>query len=175
MTGTLRYVDPTRRPGLFRRAYAAFAATRLARFVSRHVNWKLDLFLLRITRGRVATTLMFPTAVLETRGAKTGKLRRNAVIYWHDGDRLTIAASNAGSAENPDWYYNLLANPDVTFSGAPFRATIVPEHDHGRLWAQGDRVFPAYARYRRAAAAAGRTIPLIQLVPSPGGCADSSP
>jgi deazaflavin-dependent oxidoreductase (nitroreductase family) len=175
MPARLRYVDPTRPPGFFRRAYAAFATTRFARFVSRHVNWKLDLFLLRITRGRVAMTLMFPTAVLETRGARTGKPRRNAVIYWHDGDWLTIAASNAGSAENPGWYYNIVANPDVTFSGLPFRATIVSEHDHARLWAQGDRVFPAYARYRRDAATSGRAIPLIQLVPSSVGCADSSP
>jgi hypothetical protein len=49
------------------------------------------------------------------------------------------------------------------------RATIVPEDDHARLWAQGDRVFPAYARYRRDAAAARRTIPLIQLVPQADG------
>jgi deazaflavin-dependent oxidoreductase (nitroreductase family) len=165
MTGTLRFVDPTRRPGIFRRAYAAFAATHVARFISRHVNWKLDLFLLRATRGRVAMTLMFPTAILETRGARTGALRRNAVIYWHDVDRVTIAASNGGSAGNPSWYYNLVANPDVMFGGVPLRATIVPDDDHARLWAQGDRVFPAYARYRRDAAAARRTIPLIQLVP----------
>lgn len=175
MTETLRLVDPTRRPGIFRRAYSAFAATRFARFISRHVNWKLDLFLLRATRGRVAMTLMFPTAILETRGARTGALRRNAIIYWHDGDRVTIAASNAGSPGNPGWYHNLVANPDVTFGGAPLRATIVPEDDHARLWAQGDRVFPAYERFRREAAAARRTIPLIQLIPNKRGSVRTRP
>lgn len=169
MTRTLRFVDPTRRPGIFRRAYAALAATRVARLISRHVNWKLDVFLLRVTRGRLAMTLMFPTAILETRGARTGALRRNAVIYWHDGDRVTIAASNGGSPGNPGWYHNLAANPDVTLGCVPLRATIVHEDDHPRLWAQGDRVFPAYARYRRDAAAARRTIPLIQLVPEADG------
>ena len=38
--------------------------------LSRHVSWKLDPILLRLTRGRVSTTLMIPTAVLETRGAR---------------------------------------------------------------------------------------------------------
>src|SRR5262245_4506371 len=66
----LRYVDPTHQPSVLARVYAALAATRLARFVSRHVSWKLDPLLLRATRGRLATTLVFPTAVLETTGAK---------------------------------------------------------------------------------------------------------
>ena len=60
MTKTLRYVDPTRQPGAFARAYSALAATPLARFISRYVSWKLDPLLLRATRGRLATTLVFP-------------------------------------------------------------------------------------------------------------------
>jgi deazaflavin-dependent oxidoreductase (nitroreductase family) len=163
----LRVVDATRPPGRFRRAFAAFSATRPALFFSRHVMWKLDPVLLRLTRGRVAGTLIFPTAVLETRGARTGERRRNAVIYWHDGGRVTIAASQAGSPRNPAWYYNLLAHPDVTFGGTPMTAVVVPEDDHERLWRLGDRVYPAFATYRRRAASAGRTIPLIQLIPTP--------
>jgi deazaflavin-dependent oxidoreductase (nitroreductase family) len=163
----LRVVDVTRPPGRFRRAYAAFAATRPALFISRHLMWKLDPLLLRLTRGRVASTLVFPTAVLETRGARTGEQRRNAVIYWHDGGRVTIAASQAGSPSNPAWYYNLLAHPDVMFAGAPVTAVVVREDDHERLWTLGDRVFPAFATYRRRAASAGRTVPLVQLIPTP--------
>ena len=160
-----RIGDPCRGPGRFGRAYAALAATRGARFISRHVNWKLDLLLLRVSRGRFASTLVFPTAVLETRGARTGKLRRNAVIYFADSDRITIAASHAGSPRNPGWYYNLIAHPQVTIGGVPMRATVVDEAEHDRLWAVGDRTFPAFRRYRRDAAASGRTIPLIQLTP----------
>ena len=160
-----RFVDATRPPGRFRRAYAALSATRPLLFLSRHVMWKLDPVLLRLTRGRLAGTLVFPTAVLETRGARTGERRRNAVIYWHDGDRITIAASLAGSPRNPAWYYNLLANPDVTFGGARMTAQVVDDNDRARLWALGDRVFPAFATYRQRAASAGREVPLIQLVP----------
>jgi deazaflavin-dependent oxidoreductase (nitroreductase family) len=160
----LRIVDPTRPPSVLLRAYAAAAATRVARFISRHVNWKLDPLLLRASRGRLATTLVFPTAVLETRGAKSGARRCNAIIYFHDGDRVTIAASNAGSSRHPAWYHNLRANPHVDFAGIPMRATVVDdEAEQARLWVLADRVFPAFANYRRDAAKVNRTIPIVQL------------
>jgi deazaflavin-dependent oxidoreductase (nitroreductase family) len=160
----LKYVDPTRPPTRFARAYASVATTSVAKFTSRHVNWKIDPLLLRLTRGRLATTLVFPTALLETRGVRTGARRRNAIIYFHDGERITIAGSNAGAPHHPAWYYNLLAHPDVTFGGRPLRAAVVDdETERVRLWALADRVFPAFATYRQDAARARRTIPLIQL------------
>jgi deazaflavin-dependent oxidoreductase (nitroreductase family) len=166
MQMALRRVDPSRRPGVFARAYAALAATRVARFISRHVNWKLDPWLLRVTRGRVASTLMFPTAVLETTGARTGARRRNAIIYFHDGQRIIIAASNAGSPRHPSWYHNLQAHPDVVFGGIAMRATVInDEADRNRLWQLADNVFPAFANYRADAAKADRVIPIIELEP----------
>jgi deazaflavin-dependent oxidoreductase (nitroreductase family) len=162
----IRYVDPSRPPSAIARAYAALATTRVARFVSRHVSWKLDPVLLRMTRGRFATTLVFPTAVLETVGAKSGARRRNAVIYFHDGDRVTIVASNAGSPRHPSWYYNLRANPAVVFAGIPMVATVVDdETERTRLWRLADRIFPAFASYRRDAAKVNRSIPIVQLAP----------
>jgi deazaflavin-dependent oxidoreductase (nitroreductase family) len=161
---SLKHVDPYRQPGRFVRAYAALATTRLARIISRHISWKLDPVLLRITRGRLATTLVFPTAVLETTGAKSGERRRNAIIYFHDGHRVTIAASNAGGATHPAWYHNLRAHPDVIFGGIPMRATVVNDlGERDRLWMLADRVFPAFANYRRDAAEVNRTIPIVQL------------
>jgi deazaflavin-dependent oxidoreductase (nitroreductase family) len=162
----LRYVAPTHQPGVFTRAYAAIAATRFSRFVSRHVSWKLDPLLLRVTRGHLATTLVFPTAVLETTGARSGARRRNAIIYFHDGDRLTIVASNAGSPRHPSWYHNLRACPDVIFGGIAMRATVVDdETERNRLWQLADRVFPAFASYRRDAAKVNRSISIVQLTP----------
>jgi len=151
---------------MFARAYAALAATRLSRVVSRHVSWKLDPLLLRATSGRLATTLVFPTAVLETTGARSGARRRNAIIYFHDGDRVTIVASNAGSPRHPSWYHNLRANPDVVFGGVAMRAMVVDdEAERARLWPLADRVFPAFASYRRDAARVQRSIPIVQLTP----------
>lgn len=149
------------------RAMSRLATTRPARLISRHLGWKLDPILLRLTGNRVATTVVIPTAVLETRGARTGELRRNAVIYFHEGDRAVIAASNAGAPHHPAWYHNVLADPLVTLGGAPMRARIVEDPDEQeRLWTLADRVFPAYAVYRREADMTGRTIPLIALTPT---------
>jgi deazaflavin-dependent oxidoreductase (nitroreductase family) len=162
--GRLRYVDPNRPRGWFSRAYAAFSATRLARFLSAKIAWKLDPYLLRATRGRLGSGLVLPTALLETRGAKTGALRRNAVIYFHDADVVTIVASKAGADHHPAWFHNLRANPDVTFGGLPMRATVVEDEDEReRLWDLADRVFAPYAAYRRDAAKVGRAIPIVQL------------
>jgi deazaflavin-dependent oxidoreductase (nitroreductase family) len=130
------------------------------------VNWKLDPLLLRWSRGRVATTLVFPTALLETCGAKSGVPRRNAIIYFHDGTRVTIVASNAGDSRHPAWYHNLRAHPEVRFGGIPMHATIVEADDErNRLWTLADRVFPTFVRYRQEAAKTSRTIPIVQLTP----------
>ena len=164
MPGRLKYVDPNRRPGLFSRALAAFSNTRLGRFLSVHVVWKVDPYLMRASGGRIGMDLTIPTALLETRGAKTGALRRNVVIYFHDGDRVTIVASKLGFEKHPAWFHNLRANPDVTLGGTPMRATVVgDEAERQRLWTLADRVFAPYAAYRREAAKANRTIPIVQL------------
>jgi len=164
LSNTLKYVDPNRRPSLFRRAFAAFSSSRLGLFLSRKIAWKLDPYLLRATRGRVGMGLVLPTALLETRGAKSGALRRNAVIYFHDRDRVTIVASLAGAEKHPAWFHNLRANPEVTFGGIPMRASVVEgDAERERLWKLADNVFAPYASYRRKAAKVNRTIPIVQL------------
>jgi deazaflavin-dependent oxidoreductase (nitroreductase family) len=164
MPGPLRYVDPNRPQGRFSRAFAALANTRLGRFLSVNVVWKVDPYLMRATRGRVGMGLLMPTALLETRGAKSGAVRRNVVIYFHDGDRVTIVASKLGYEKHPAWFHNLRADPDVHVGGIPMRATVVSdEAERQRLWALADRVFAPYAAYRREAAKVNRTIPIVQL------------
>jgi deazaflavin-dependent oxidoreductase (nitroreductase family) len=166
MPARLRYVDPTKPPSLFSRALARLANTRLGRFMSAHVVWKVDPYLVRATRGRVGMGLGMPTALLETRGAKSGVVRRNVVIYFHDDDRVTIVASKLGYERHPAWFHNLQAHPDVAFGGIPMRATVVgDEAERRRLWTLADRVFAPYAAYRREAAKANRTIPIVQLTP----------
>ncbi|HEY5053749.1 MAG TPA: nitroreductase/quinone reductase family protein [Solirubrobacterales bacterium] len=164
MPARLKHVDPTRSPSLFSRAYAALANTRLGRFMSVNVVWKLDPYLMRATRGHVGMGLVMPTALLETRGARSGTVRRNVVIYFHDEDRVTIVASKLGYERHPAWFHNLQAHPDVRFGGIPMRAAAVgDEVERERLWTLADRVFAPYAAYRREAAKVSRTIPIVQL------------
>jgi deazaflavin-dependent oxidoreductase (nitroreductase family) len=162
----LPYVDPQERRGVVYRAYAWLVGTRAMGWLSKTVVWKLDPLMLGLTRGRMGMGLLLPTALLETRGARTGRPRRNGVIYFHDGERVTIVASKLGLPHHPAWFHNLRANPDVELGGQPFHAAVVDdESERDRLWQLADRVFPPYAGYRERAAHAGRTIPLVQLTP----------
>jgi deazaflavin-dependent oxidoreductase (nitroreductase family) len=75
-----------------------------------------------------------------------------------------IVASNAGSAKHPAWFHNLCAQPDVVFGGIPMHARVVSDGtERERLWVLADRVFPAFASYRRNAAIAHREIPIVEL------------
>jgi deazaflavin-dependent oxidoreductase (nitroreductase family) len=162
----LQYVDPRASRGLLYRAYVRFVGTRMAMWLSPKVVWKVDPYLMRLSGGRLGMGLLLPTALLETRGARTGRLRRNGVIYFHDGERVTIIASKLGLPEHPSWFYNARAYPDVLLGGQPFRVEVVDdEASRIRLWELADRVFPPYAAYRARAARVGRTIPILQLVP----------
>lgn len=164
----LRPVDPRARRGRAYRAYARLTGTRLAGQLSKHVGWRLDPLLLRLTGGRLGVGLMIPTAVLETTGARTGARRRNVVIYFHDGDRVVLNAARLGEPRHPGWFHNAVADPDVTLGGHPFRAAVVEDAaERARLWELADLVFPAYADFRARAAATGRTIPLLVLTPRP--------
>jgi deazaflavin-dependent oxidoreductase (nitroreductase family) len=53
-----------------------------------------------------------PLLLLHTRGAKTGQERVNPMMYLPlEGDNVAVFGSKGGAPTNPDWYYNLLADP----------------------------------------------------------------
>jgi deazaflavin-dependent oxidoreductase (nitroreductase family) len=52
--------------------------------------------------------------LLTTTGARSGQRRAVPLTYLPDGDRYIVTAGNAGSDRHPAWYYNLVANPEVT-------------------------------------------------------------
>ena len=103
--------------------------------------------------------------LLTTTGARSGQPRTTPVAYSTDGDRLVIVASKGGAPTNPDWYFNLLANPVVavelgteTFQA---RATVVAdEQERERLYAQHARLMPGFAEYPPKTT---RLIPVILL------------
>jgi threonine dehydrogenase-like Zn-dependent dehydrogenase len=94
MADNLRYVNPTQSPGVIAPGYATFAAIRFATSISRHENSKIDPLLLRLTRGRLATTLMlFPTAVLEFQRSPAGQSDKAT----RAGSRVLASADDVGS------------------------------------------------------------------------------
>ncbi len=168
---TVRYVDPHRRRGFLYRAWAHSVATPFGFWLSRHIAWKVDPYLLRLTRGRIGSALIIPTLLLETVGARSGEPRRNGVIYFHDGDKVILVASNAGAPRHPSWFFNLRANPDIKLNGQPYHAEVVEdEAERARLWELGDQVFPPFASYRALAAQSNRIIPLLRLLPCRVSC-----
>lgn len=55
-----------------------------------------------------------PMVLLTHKGAKSGKTYTTPLVYTRDGDRYVIIASKAGAPNNPSWYHNLAAHPEVT-------------------------------------------------------------
>ena len=103
--------------------------------------------------------------LLRTIGAKSGQTRTNPVVYITDDDRLVVIASKGGADRNPDWYYNLLANPLVTVELGTeqfqARATAVTEEpERSRLYAKMVEHRPGFAEYERKTS---RKIPAVIL------------
>jgi deazaflavin-dependent oxidoreductase (nitroreductase family) len=105
-----------------------------------------------------------PLLLLHTHGAKTNAERVNPVMYLEDGGRIFVFASKAGADSNPDWFYNLVANPEVTIEldDEDFAANAIVLHDEER-----DRVYriqaermPQFAEYQTKTV---RAIPVVEI------------
>ena len=107
-----------------------------------------------------------PVVVLTSVGAKTGKLRKTALMrVEHDGV-YAIVASLGGAPEHPVWYHNLKANPHVELQdGAVKRDYLAREvsgDEKAIWWARAVETWPDYARYQ---AKTDRVIPVFVLEP----------
>jgi deazaflavin-dependent oxidoreductase (nitroreductase family) len=104
------------------------------------------------------------TLLLTTRGRKSGKLRRTALIYGRDGDRYIVVASKGGAGKHPEWYLNLVANPEVEVQAgaAKFtaRARTASAEEKPELWRLMTSVWPDYDAYQ---ARTERDIPVVVL------------
>ena len=102
--------------------------------------------------------------LLHTIGAKSGQQRINPVAYATDGDRLVIIASKGGAPTNPDWYYNIVANPlvmvEVGAEKFQVQATMSAEPERTRLYSKMVEAMPGFAEYQHKTT---RVIPVIIL------------
>jgi deazaflavin-dependent oxidoreductase (nitroreductase family) len=106
-----------------------------------------------------------PLLLLHTTGAKSGEARINPAAYIAAGERLVVLASKAGAPTNPDWYYNLVANPAVSVEVGTeqfqAQATVATEPERTKLFEQMVAAKPGFAEYEQKAAP--RIIPVIIL------------
>jgi deazaflavin-dependent oxidoreductase (nitroreductase family) len=103
--------------------------------------------------------------LLHTTGAKSGLERVSPLVAHVDGDRIYVFASKAGAPTNPDWYVNLLAQPDVSVEFGtetfPARAVVLGDADRDAIYAiQAGR----YPNFREYGTMTTRRIPVVELV-----------
>ena len=128
----------------------------------------------KLTNGRIGSKWRIgagfrkpvPTLLLDHVGRKSGRLFTTPLLYLEDGPDLVVVASQGGLAENPQWYLNLCADPDVTVQvGAdrrPVRARTADAEERAELW---PRLVELYADFAKYAAWTDREIPVVILEP----------
>ena len=136
---------------------------------SEWVRDQVDLY--ERTGGREGSTLLdtgIPVVVVSMRGAKSGNVRKIALMrVEHDGC-YALVASRGGSDVNPDWYTNLLAHPDEVLvqdgpEALPHTVREVSGDEYDTWWQRSVAVFPMYEEYRSKTS---RRIPVLVAEPS---------
>jgi F420H(2)-dependent quinone reductase len=115
------------------------------------------------TRANTLRDTGLPVIIVTTRGNKSGKLRKTPLMrVEHDGE-YALVASKGGSPQHPEWFHNLVADPDaVTIQDGPepFDARVreVGGDERAQWWERAVAAFPPYAEYQEKT---DREIPLF--------------
>jgi deazaflavin-dependent oxidoreductase (nitroreductase family) len=120
--------------------------------------------------GQRANTFMetgLPIIVVTTRGAKSGKVRKNPLMRVEKDGEYALVASKGGLPENPLWYYNLVEHPaDVMVQDGPepFRVQVreVTGDEKQEWWERAVKAYPPYAEYQENTT---RPIPVFVATP----------
>ena len=105
-----------------------------------------------------------PIIVLTSVGAKTGLLRKTALMrVEHDGD-YAVVGSLGGAPKHPVWVYNLRKNPHVELQDGPEKHDYTAHEAEGaeraEWWERSVKAFPLYAKYQEKT---DRIIPVFIL------------
>ena len=119
----------------------------------------------RASEGRVGGMFKgFSLLLLHHVGAKSGTERVNPLMCRIEGDAWVVFASKAGAPTNPDWYYNLLANPATTIEigteTVAVTARVAEGDERTRIWEATKTETPMFADYEEKS---GRQIPVVVL------------
>lgn len=123
------------------------------------------------TGGAEANTLWdtgIPIVVVTTRGAKSGKLRKFALMRVEHEGEYALIASVGGAPENPNWYHNLKADPAaLMIQDGPepkdYVAREVSGDERAAWWDRAVAVYPSYAEYQENT---DRLIPVFVAAPA---------
>lgn len=105
-----------------------------------------------------------PLILMTTKGAKSGQERIYPLMSVPYGDGYLAVGSKGGAPKHPQWYYNLLAYPDVTVEvdgeKFPARARLLSGEERAKAFEEAIKVFAPYADYQQKAP---REIPVFLL------------
>jgi deazaflavin-dependent oxidoreductase (nitroreductase family) len=105
-----------------------------------------------------------PLLLLHTVGAKSGQPRVNPMMYQTVDGGYAVFASKAGAPTNPDWYYNVLAHPQVEAEIGTSKVALVARVAEGdereRIWSAQKAAYPGFAEYEQKTT---RQIPVVVL------------
>ena len=104
--------------------------------------------------------------LLHHTGKKSGQERINPLAYQRVEGGYAVFASKGGAPTNPDWYYNVIANPEATIEVGtetiPVTARVAQGEERDRIWEEQKRRSPGFAEYETKT---GRQIPVVILEP----------
>lgn len=121
--------------------------------------------------GREADTLMdtgIPIVIVTMRGAKSGKVRKTALMRVEHEGSYALVASQGGAPTHPSWYFNLTAHPGevlIQDGPEPFPVTVreVTDNERDQWWYRAVTVYPPYAEYQQKTS---RRIPVLVATPA---------
>jgi deazaflavin-dependent oxidoreductase (nitroreductase family) len=121
----------------------------------------------RANEGRVGGSFAgTPLLLLHHTGAKSGAERINPLAYLQDDGRYVVFASRGGAPRNPDWYYNLKANPEASIEvgtrSLDVTASEADGEERARLFRAQVELVPQFGEYEQKS---GRVIPVMILTP----------
>ena len=121
----------------------------------------------RANGGKVGDFGTITLLLLHHTGARSGRAYVNPLAYLPDGDRMVVFATKAGSDTNPDWYHNLVANPDVKVELGDgnlidARAVVLRGEERDRIYDRQVERAAVFGQYREKTT---RQIPVIALEP----------
>lgn len=161
--------DPTPQTGVDDPRRGAPWVVGVIKVMSRVNTWAY-----RVSGGRVggswrvgsALRAPVPVCLVTTTGRKSGEPRTVPLLHLPDGDRVLLVASQGGLPKHPQWYYNVLAVPNVTVQvGRRRRAMTAREatpSERAELW---PRLVERYADFADYQANTSRVIPVIICEP----------
>jgi deazaflavin-dependent oxidoreductase (nitroreductase family) len=123
--------------------------------------------LYRLTGGRVGRRLVDnDMLLLTTVGRATGAPHTVPLLYLRDGGRFIVFASWGGRDHHPEWYRNLLADPNATVvipgRSMPVHAGTLGGEERTVWWERAVAAYDGYAAYQ---ARTEREIPVVALAP----------